>query len=311
MLARMKIAILGAGALGCYYGAMLANAGLDLRFIMRSGYERARREGIHVDSDKGAIHLPQATICASGEECGPVDLVLVCWKSSSNAALATALPPLLHENTDVMSLQNGMGNVEMIANYVEARHVYLGLCFISCMMKPSGEIHHRGGNEVQIAPLHAEPETHARAAQYSELLKSASITARAFEQIEEILWRKLSWNIPFNGLCLAHGGISIEQRFAMPHEVERARRIIQEVANCAALRGHPLMDNLADMQIARTTPMGGFIPSSAMDYLMGRPIEYQNIWGIPLERAHEVQAPVPEWERLTRDILARMESSQS
>ncbi len=305
----MKIAILGAGALGGYYGAMLARAGFDVRFIMRSGYQRARDEGIHVDSDKGVIHLEHPTICASGEECGPVDLILVCWKSSSNAALASALPPLLHESTDVISFQNGMGNVETIANYLEPHRVYLGLCFISCMMKPTGEVEHRGGNDVQIAPLHAEDATHARATQYSELLKGAGISARAFEQIEEILWRKLSWNIPFNGLCLAHGGISIEQLFAMPSEVERARRIIREVADCAALRGHPLADNLVEMQIARTQPMGGFIPSSAMDYLMGRPIEYQNIWGIPLERAREVQAQVPEWEQLTLDILARLESS--
>ncbi len=309
MLTHMKIAILGAGALGCYYGAMFAHAGMDVRFIMRSGYEQARREGIHIDSDAGSIDLPEPTICASSEDCGPVDLVLVCWKSSANPALATALPPLLHEQTDVMTLQNGMGNAEAIAEYVDAQRVYLGLCFIRCMSTVAGHVIHRGGNSIQVAPLLAREDSYARAQHYSEIFNKSGIVTRAFLQIEEILWRKLSWNIPFNGLCLAHGGISIEQLFAMPDQVERARRIVQEVVDSAALCGHPLGDKLVDLQMTQTAPMGAFIPSSAMDYIHGRPIEYQNIWGIPLQKALAAGASVPTWEQLTRDILARMEES--
>ncbi len=302
----MKVAILGAGALGCYYGAMLAEAGIDVRFIMRSGYETARERGIRIDTNEREIFLSKPTVCKSPEECGPVDLVLVCWKSSSNAYLNTALPPLLHDATDVMTLQNGMGNAEAIAEYVPAQRVYLGLCFISCMMNEDGSIHHRGGNEIQLAPLVASDEGFERADLYSEQFSEMKIRTHAFREIEEILWRKLSWNIPFNGLCLVHGGISIEQLFAMPDEVERAERIIAEVVHCSALRGHPLSDDLVEQQMKRTRPMGGFIPSSAMDYLHGRPIEFQNIWGIPLERAREVNAPIPEWEKLVIDILARI-----
>ncbi len=306
MLLYMKIAILGAGALGCYYGAMFAEAGMDVRFIMRSGYEAAREHGIEINTNKETILLSGPTICKSSEDCGPVDLVLVCWKSSSNSQLGTALAPLLHENTDVMTFQNGMGNAEAIAEHVPAQNVFLGLCFISCMMQETGKVHHRGGNEVQLAPLVASDAGFARAVAYSEQFSAMKVRTGAFRDIEEILWRKLSWNIPFNGLCLAHGGISIEQLFAMPEEVERAERIIAEVVQCSVLRGYPLAEDLVEQQMTRTRPMGGFIPSSAMDYIHGRPIEFQNIWGIPLEKAREVQAPIPEWERLVVDILARI-----
>ena len=83
----MKIAILGAGALGCYYGARLVEAGNDVSFIGRSVCEPLRANGLHVESVHGDIHLPQVQVCRTAEECGPVDLVVVCWKTTCNDQL--------------------------------------------------------------------------------------------------------------------------------------------------------------------------------------------------------------------------------
>ena len=99
----MNSAILGAGALGCYYGARLTQAGHQVTFIMRSAYEPVQQNGLTIRSIFGDIHLPQPRIARSSEECGPVDLVIVCWKTTCNAGLQHALLPLLHENTRVLT----------------------------------------------------------------------------------------------------------------------------------------------------------------------------------------------------------------
>lgn len=309
MVCGMKIAVLGAGALGCYYGARLAEAGEDVCFIMRSACEYVQQHGLQISSVEGDISLPQVRATRSPEECGPVDLVVVGWKTCCNPQFATALPPLLHEGTRVVTLQNGMGNAEEIARYVPAERVFIGLCFVCCMVKSPGCITHLEGGDIQFAPLVASEDGLRGAEELAALFARARIRTRAFMHNEQILWCKLTWNIPFNGLCLAHGGISVEELFRMPAEVERARCIIEEVCRAAEMRGFPLPQDIVQYQMDRTAVMGPFIPSSAVDYNLGRPVEYEAIWGAPLRRAQEVQAPVPLWEKLCEDILARLQGA--
>ncbi|MFI3243295.1 MAG: 2-dehydropantoate 2-reductase [Akkermansia sp.] len=298
----MKIAILGAGALGCYYGAKLAQSGLDVSFIMRSGYEHTRDHGLLVKSDRGDIHLNPCQVFGSPESCGPVDLVFVCWKTTVNHQLATNLPPLLHEGTKVVTLQNGMGNAEAIAQFVPKERVFIGLCYLCAMLESAGVVEQSGPNDVRISPLAPSEQSMEEAAEIAQLFQQSDIAVATVEFAEQTLWGKLSWNIPFNGLCLAHGGISIEELFAMPDQVERARLIMAEVCHCAALRGFAPPASLVTKQMERTSKMTTFIPSSALDYKNGRPVEYDAIWGIPLEKAHEVHASVPNWEQLAADI---------
>lgn len=302
----MKIAILGAGALGCYYGARLAEAGHDVTFILRSAYEPVREKGLHVSSVYGDIHLTSPQIARTPSECGPVDLVIVCWKTTCNDQLPAALPPLLHDTTRVLTFQNGMGNAEAIAQVVPAERVFIGLCFVCAMMDTPGEISHLEGGAIQFAPLVPTAEGTEQAAELAALFDGTPVETLTALHTEQILWTKLSWNIPFNGLCLAHGGISIRQLFLMPGEAERARAIMNEVCRTAELRGFPLPQEIIHRQMEQTSKMGDFIPSSAVDYNRHRPVEYIAIWGTPLERAHEVGAKVPEWERLCADIHARL-----
>ncbi len=304
----MTIAILGAGALGCYYGARLAEAGHEVRFIMRSAYAPVKERGLRVESVEGDIFLPHPQVYRTPEECGTVDLVIVCWKTTCNGNLAAALPPLLHEGTRVITLQNGMDNAEAISAIVPVTRVFIGLCFVCAMMPEPGTINHLEGGDIQFAPALPGDEGLQQAEEFAALFAAARIRTRAFLHAEQILWCKLSWNIPFNGLCLAHGGISIRQLFTMPEEVERARAIMEEVCLTAQMRGFPLPLDIVQQQMERTGRMGEFIPSSAVDYNLGRPVEYQAIWGSTLERAHEVAAPVPVWEKLAADIRARLEA---
>ena len=302
----MKIAILGAGALGCYYGARLAEAGEDVCFIGRSVYEPLRAEGLHVESVHGDIHLPQVQVCRHAGECGPVDLVIVCWKTTCNDQLGNYLPALLHPGTEVLTFQNGMGNAEAISAYVAAERIYIGLCFVCCMMDEPGRIRHLEGGDIQFAPFVSSAAGSARARDFAALFEKARIVTSAFDHAEQIQWCKLTWNIPFNGLCVAHGGISVKTLFTLDRQDERAQAIMEEVCATAEKRGFPLPMDIVHRQMERTRIMGEFIPSSAVDYLRGRPVEYDAIWGSTLERAHAAGAVVPHWDKLAADIRARL-----
>lgn len=302
----MKIAILGAGALGCYYGARLAESGQDVSFIVRSAYEPIRKNGLHVGSVHGDIFLPTPRVCRTPEECGPVDLVIVCWKSTCNAGLDAALPPLLKENTEVITFQNGMGNAEAISRSVAAERVYIGLCFVCCMMDNPGEIRHLEGGDIQFAPFVSSDSGLSHAQDFADMFAAAKIHTLAFRDAERIQWCKLTWNIPFNGLCLALGGISVRQLFTMPEQVQRARAIMEEVCRTAEDRGYPLPLDIVRDQMERTAGMGDFIPSSAVDYLLRRPVEYDAIWGTTLQRALESGTAVPHWQKLAEDIRTRL-----
>lgn len=307
----MNIAILGAGALGCYYGARLAKAGHEVTFIMRSAYEPVLKHGLRINSICGDLHLPHPRIARTAQECGPVDLVIVCWKTTCNSMLADALPHLVHEQTLVLTFQNGMGNAESISHHVSAERILIGLCFVCVMMDTPGIINHLEKGDIQFAPYLPSADGIAKAQEVAALFDGTPVKTTCFEHAEQILWCKLSWNIPFNGLCLAHGGISIRQLFTMPDEVQRAQNIMNEVCQAAALRGFPLPQETVRQQMESTAAMGDFIPSSAVDYNRGRPVEYDAIWGTPLQLALQAGASVPHWEKLAADIRARLAKSDS
>ena len=302
----MKIAILGAGALGCYYGARLVEAGHDVCFIGRSVYEPLKHDGLHVESVHGDIHLSDVNVCRRAEECGPVDLVIVCWKTTCNDQLQHYLPALVREGTEVLTFQNGMGNAEAISVFVPAERVYIGLCFVCCMMDEPGKIRHLEGGDIQFAPHISSAAGSARAREFAAMFEQAHIVSSAYDHAEQIQWCKLTWNIPFNGLCVAHGGISVKKLFTLPGQDERAEAIMQEVCKAAEMRGYPLRMDIVRWQMERTRIMGDFIPSSAVDYLRGRPVEYDAIWGRTLERAHEAGLAAPHWEQLAADIRSRL-----
>src|SRR5205814_6667317 len=110
----MKIAMVGCGAVGSFYGAKLARAGQDVHFLLRSDYEAVRRNGVVIRSPQGDFNVRPR--CAKGpEEIGPSDLVMIGLKTTANDQFPKVLPPLVTKNTAVLTLQNGLGNEEQLA----------------------------------------------------------------------------------------------------------------------------------------------------------------------------------------------------
>lgn len=298
------MAIVGSGAIGLYYGGKLAAAGEDVRFLVRSDFDEVSRHGLKVRSVHGDFELPQVTACRTPEEIGPVDLVIVAWKATANHQLATVLPPLLHAGTQVLTLQNGLGNCEALAEIVGPERVLGGLCFVCINRLSPGNILHSAGGRVSLGEW--RPDGAGRASELEQRFKAAGIQAFTVESLEKSQWEKLVWNIPFNGLSVAEGGVTTDVLLASLETENEIRALMMEVIQAARALGSDLSDDLIDGNIDRTRPMGPYRTSSMIDFVEGREVEVGPIWEEPLRRAIEAGVAMPRTTGLLRRIRERL-----
>ncbi len=299
------MAIVGSGAIGLYYGSRLAAAGEDVKFLMRSDFEAISKNGLKVQSIHGDFELTDVQTFQTAEEIGPVDLVIVAWKATANDQLAKVLPPLLHERTQVLTLQNGLGNCEGIAEIAGPQNVLGGLCFVCINRLSPGLVSHSGGGRISIGEWHdGEP---GRAEEIAKHFQVAKIQGFAVENLRKSQWEKLIWNIPFNGLSVAEGGVTTDVLLGENGMENEIRAVMTEVVAAARAQGLDLGDELIESNIARTRPMGPYRTSSMIDFVEGREVEVTPIWEEPLRRAKAAGVAMPRTEALLGRIRERLE----
>ena len=304
-----SIAIVGSGAIGGFYGAMLARAGRDVRFLMRRDLETVRRDGLRVRAPFGEFRIDRPVAAATPEELGPVDLVIVAWKTTANGELARVLPPLLHARTLVLTLQNGLGAEEAVAAVVGAERTLGGVCFVGINRTAPGVI----VNPVEGALTLGEFGRPAgeRVREIVTLFQQAGVKAAAADRLAEVRWRKLVWNVPFNGLTIAAGGLTTDRVLADAGLRRLARELMLEVIAGATALGLSIPEDFADLQLQRTPPLGAYRPSSLIDWQEGREVEVESIWGEPARRAAAAGRPLPRIETLyflLRALTTRQEA---
>jgi 2-dehydropantoate 2-reductase len=299
-----SVAVVGSGAVGLYFGGRLASAGEDVRFLIRSDFEAISRDGLKVASAHGDFELPHVQAYQTAAEIGQVDLVIVAWKATANDQLAAVLPPLLHSRTQVLTLQNGLGNCESLAEIVGPQRVLGGLCFICINRISPGRISHSAGGRMTIGEW--RPDGSSRAVELEKRFKAAGIQAVAVDDLEKSQWEKLVWNIPFNGLSVAEGGVTTDVLLASRETEHELRALMAEVIAAARALGHDLSDDLIDFNIERTRPMGPYRTSSMIDFVEGREVEVAPIWEEPLRRATDAGVAMPHTADLLRRIRQRL-----
>jgi 2-dehydropantoate 2-reductase len=299
-----RIAVVGSGAVGCYYGGRLAQHSHDVHFLMRSDLATVRASGLKIRSELADdAHLDPVHCYPSSAEIGPVDLVIIALKATANEALATLIPPLLHEHTALLTLQNGLGNEAFLAERFGSHRVMGGLCFVCLNRTAPGEIHHIDHGLVSLGEMVGEPQerTTALAAEWQR----CGVPCQLEDNLASARWRKLVWNIPFNGLGIATGGCDVAQILAEPALFDRARTLMNEVIAAAVVLGFSIEASFADEMIDRTRTMGAYRPSSLIDFECGREVEVDAIWAEPLRQANAAGAELPELSRLLEEICER------
>jgi 2-dehydropantoate 2-reductase len=301
-LPNFRIAVVGAGAIGCYYGAKLAYWGRDVHFLMRGDVEEIRRFGIRIRGKGENLRLAKVNYHASTEEIGACDLVLVAVKATSNCDLLKLIPPLLHERTMLLTLQNGFGNEEFLAENFGGERVLGGLCFVCLNRVSRGVIELYDPGRVAVGEYggHPRPRTHDVAWEF----KRCGVVCSVVEDLALERWRKLVWNIPFNGLSVAAGGVDTEAILSDDHLRGECLALMDEVILAANRCGFPLPAAAALEQIKRTESMGAYKPSTLIDFQAGRPLEIEAIWGEPLRRAAVAGALTPRLQELYERLKA-------
>lgn len=294
--ANPRIAIVGTGALGCYYGARLAKAGNDVHFLVRSGRAAIMARGIRVKTPVERFTLKKVLTHSTAEDIGPCDLVIVTVKATANAALAKLLPPLMGPNTLVLTLQNGLGVEEPVAEVVGGDRVLGAICFVGVTRTAPGVVQCSFAGLVMLGEFGRPAQ--ARTREVASLFEKADVKCEAQDNLEELRWKKLVWNVPFNGLAIAGGGITTDVLMADEGLKTLARRLMEEILEAAAKFGHTIPRSFMDLQFDRTSKLGKYEPSSLIDFREGRPIELEEIWGEPVRRAKSVGVPVPRLEML-------------
>ncbi len=294
--AHPRIAIVGAGALGCYYGARLAKAGQDVHFLVRSGRAAIMARGIRVKTPGERFQLKKVQTHATAEDIGPCDLVIVTVKATANAALAKLLPPLMGPDTLVLTLQNGLGVEEPVAEVVGGEHVLGAICFVGVTRTAPGVVQCSFPGLIMLGEFGRPAQ--ARTRELAALFEAAGVKCEAQDNLEELRWKKLVWNVPFNGLAIVAGGVTTDVLLADEGLRTLGRRLMEEILEAAAKFGHAIPRTFMDLQFDRTAKLGKYEPSSLIDFREGRAIELEEIWGEPVRRAKSVGVPVPRLEML-------------
>lgn len=290
----MKIGIIGVGAVGGYFGAKLANAGVDVTFIGTSRtVQMVYHNGLYVKSFQGDIHVKEPKIYHAFEAIKDVDVVLFCVKSYLTESLAKALEPRLNKNAIIVSMQNGIENEKILADVFGAERVIGSVVFISSQLERPGYINHLGFGKVVFGELNGEMTP--RVENLKQLFLESEIPADTTDNIQKELWKKLILNAAYNGYTgLAEG--SLKYFYDVPEAVEMFYKTLKEGQMLAGLEGYNITDEeiAKIMQVTKSEGFLNFKTSTLQDLEKGKPLEIDAIQGILLKIAekHNVDAPL-------------------
>lgn len=295
--------VIGAGAVGLLYGTRLAVAGHPVRWVVRSGADEIAARGISVRSEGTVLRIPPDDVEVHTDPASvpPSDVVVVALKTTANGALDRLVAPAVPAGGTVAVLQNGLGveaQVRVAAPHAGA--VLGGLCFVCAHRLEPGRADHLDYGSVTVGEW-GPPGPSDHAAAFVADLVAAGVEASAVHDLPTARWRKLVWNIPFNGLSVLLDA-STDELLAHPGTRSLVADLMDEVVEAAAACGHALGPEVRDQMLAMTDAMRPYAPSMKLDHDAGRPLELEAIYDAPTAAARAAGAPMTSVETLARSL---------
>lgn len=303
----MRYGIIGVGAIGGYYGAKLVNSGHEVHFLLHRDYEFVREHGFFVDSCDGSFHLPRVNVYKNSADMPQCDVVIVGLKTTNNHLLRELLPPLLHEHTVVVLIQNGIGVEADVQQMFPGVQLVAGLAFICSAKTEPGRVNHQCYGNINLGNYSCTDEN-LYAAIVSDF-SNAGIRTGSVPYLEA-RWKKAVWNMPFNGMTVA---LETQTDYLLKNPATRAlikAQMMEVIGAARALGVDALDEKFADNMIAYTDVMTPYSPSMKLDYDFNRPMEIHYLYTRPIEMAAEVGFDMPRLQMLEAELKFKSAHSQ-
>ena len=301
-----QIAIIGTGAVGGYYGGLLQQAGLDVHFLLHNDYTQVRDHGLTIESPSGNFRLPSVKAYDTPKMMPRCDIVIVALKTTANHLLPQILPQVIKKCGVVVTLQNGLGSEQVAAACIGSERVLGGLCFLCSNKISAGHIRHLDYGLITLGEYRADGQPAGltpRLKQLGHTLQSAGLSIQLIEDLALARWKKLVWNIPFNGLSVTRNALT-DQLLADPETRSLSERLMNEVTTAATACTRPIPVDFIKKMIADTESMKPYAPSMKIDFDCGKPMEVESIYAQPLREAKAAGVAMPETEKLYHQLLA-------
>ena len=295
----MNYAIIGTGAIGGYYGGCLARVGQEVHFLFHSEYEAARKQGLRIDSTAGNFCIQPVRAYQDTADMPACDIVLVAIKTTSNHLLPALLKPILKPTSLVVLIQNGLGmEADLAASLPESVSIAGGMAFICSNRIAPAHIRHLDYGKLTLGLYRGEKRLVDALARDLQL---AGVETAWIPDLNEARWRKLAWNIPYNGLSVI---LNTSTEALM--NCTATRTLVEEVMNevlrgalaCGAGIPAAFVDEMMDM----TDRMRPYKPSMRLDYDNRRPMEIDTIYTRPLTEARLHGAELPHIATLEQQL---------
>jgi 2-dehydropantoate 2-reductase len=292
----MKILVMGAGAIGAFYGAWLQRAGDEVYFCARGDHLRALKEsGLEVKSVNGDFHL---AVKASSDprEFAPYELILFCVKSQDTVSAGKQLVGCLAEGGAILTLQNGVENEARLCEIFPRDHVMGGNARVGAEITAPGKLLHTVGGNAEIGELDGRKTP--RAERIAESFRCAGVLGELTDDLLTIRWHKLMGNNGTNTVCTL-GRCSVGAAIADPEGAKLVRQLFIETVWVGRAEGAKLTDEEAEIQFRRMSKypnLNSIRPSTLQDFEKGKRLEYDAITGAILRAAkrHGIAVPATE-----------------
>jgi 2-dehydropantoate 2-reductase len=297
-------AIVGAGAVGGFYGAKLCRAGFDVHFLLHNDYDHVRIHGLKIDSKAGNFVLPHVNSYRLPGDMPVCDVVIVALKTTNNFILPDILPVILKDNGVVLVLQNGLGVEDNVSKIVGNRRVMAGLCYICSNKAGPGHIRHLDLGHITLADYMPDGSAAGKTPRMKTLAEDFRLAEIDVGLADDMLlarWKKLVWNIPYNGLSVVLDAMT-DQLMKTPQSRLLVMEIMREVVAGAASCGHKIPDTFVREMLDYTDSMVPYRTSMKIDFDEKRPMEVEAIFGNPLRAITSAHGSAPRMEMLYREL---------
>jgi len=298
----MRVAIMGAGGVGAYVGARLQAAGEEVSFIARGAHlDALQHGGLHIDSPAHPIHLPTVVATDDPAKVGPVDWVVFAVKLWDTDAAARAMLPMVGPQTRVLTLQNGIDSIDMLAQHVARGQLVGGVIYLSAVISRPGVIASPGGfHRIVLDGCNGDAMVAAFCAACE---RATALDVTTTDHIATVIWEKF---IALASLSATTSLLRARMGAILQHPETRAlqRQLIGEAVAVARATGAALRDGLADEVMGKLTAMPpSFRSSMAEDLERGKPLELQWLSGRVHQLGLQLGVPTPGHSAVFRGLV--------